>query len=124
MVDAVVDGIVAGLRVSDHLLVHILEGAHVGGVLLREAVGQVDDVVHLSLLEQCGIALAIYLHHLPAHRRQQHLILTRLHVGPYHHALACGVHLGLVHLAALGQTVLIDGVALCLVGVRVLIDQP
>ena len=85
---------------------------------------QVDNIVHLSLLEECWISLAVHLHHLPSHRWQLHLVLASRHVWPDDHALARGVHLGLVHLSAFCLVVEICGVAPCEVAVQVVIYEP
>ena len=69
-VDAVIDGVVFQRGLINAVLVNVGVGAHVGGVLLIETVGQVDDLAHLSLLEQCGVTLTVNLLHLPAHGRQ------------------------------------------------------
>ena len=90
-------------------VVHIPVAAHVGGVLHRQAVGQVDDLVGLSVLVEGGIAGAIHLLHLPAHGRQHEHVLAGSRVGRHLDALAQGLHLGLVVTSA---GVLVDGVAL------------
>ena len=108
-VDAVVDGIIRCRGLVDGIAVYIFITAHVGGVLRVHAVGQVDDVVCLSVLEECGIAGAIHLLHLPAYGRQQQFILAGHGVRCHVNALALRLHLGLVTAAA---SMLIDGVAL------------
>ena len=122
MVDAVIDSVIGSRRRLDRLIVHILVFAHVGGVLADEAVGQVDDLAHLSLLEQRGIALTVDLLHLPAHRRQHQHVLARRRVGSHLHALALYLHRGIVLVATL--LVPEDLLALRAVGVQVVIDQP
>ena len=108
-VDAVVDGIIRCRGLVDGIAVYIFITAHVGGVRRGETVGQVDDIVCLSVLEECGIAGAIHLLHLPAYGRQQQFILASHGVGCHVDALALRLHLGLVTAAA---CMLIDSVAL------------
>ena len=122
MVDAVVDGMVVSLRACHRQRVNILVGTLIGGVHRCQAVGQVDDLVQLSLLEQCAIALAVHLLHLPAYGRQHQQVLARRRVGQNLHALALGGHPGEVLVAAARMAHhLLAGRA---VGVQVVVDQP
>ena len=69
-IDAVVDGVVRQLRFRDCHGINVLVGTCVGGVPAGETVGQVNDLAHLPLLEQCGISLTVHLLYLPAYWRQ------------------------------------------------------
>ena len=69
VVDAVVNSVVTERGVYHPDGVNTIIGTHVGGVLCRETVGQVDDLIYLSLLEQGRIALTVYLLYLPAYWR-------------------------------------------------------
>ena len=121
VVDAVVDGVVFQLGVADCDGIHVLVAACEGGVFRREAVGQVYDLAHLSFLEQRGIAVAIHLLHFPAHGRQHHLVFASGRIGQHLHQFAFGLHHGLVTLSA---RMLVGCLALCAVGVQVVIDEP
>ena len=106
---------------GDRIAVDIHVGAHVGSILLRETLCQVDDLARLPLLEQCWIAGAIHLLHLPAHWRQHQHILTGSWVGSNLHALAHSLHHCLMVAIASMQ---IDSVALGALTVQVVIYQP
>ena len=122
MVDAVVDGVATDLGVYHRDGVNIFIGTHIGGVLLRETVGQIDHLAHLSLLEQRGIATTVDLLHLPAHRWQQHLVLAGSLVGPDGHAFALRLHRGVMLVAVVLVTHHLS--ALGAVRVLVVVDQP
>ena len=61
-----------------------------------DGVGQVNHVVHLSVLEQRGIALCRNLLNLPFHGWQFHVILSCVHIGGHFHAVLRGVYLSLI----------------------------
>ena len=62
----------------------------------RQRVTQVNDVAHLSVLEQRGIALGCNLQNLPLHWGQKDFILTSMHVGSHHLAVDGGMYCRLV----------------------------
>ena len=121
VVDAVVAVVVDFCGLIDAASVHIGERAFVPDGVRCETVGQVDDLAHLSLLEQRGVAVAVDLAHLPAHGRQLQHILARRGVGLHLHALALHGGHGLV---ALAGRMLVGVHALLLRGVQVVVDQP
>ena len=100
MVDAVVAVVVDFFGLVDADAVCTDEGTLIPYGVGRETLRQVDDLAHLSVLEQCGIALAIHLLHLPSYGRQHQHIFAGHRVGPDDHALALHVGYGLVALAA------------------------
>ena len=122
VVDAVIDGVILGRGVLHAVLVDVVVRAVVADLQRVKRVGQVDDLAHLSLLEQCGVALAVHLLNLPAHGRQLQLVLASRQVGCHHHAFALRQHRGVVLVAAslVGHHLL----ALRAVGVQVVIHQP
>ena len=122
VVDAVVHGVILGRGVLHAVLVDVVVDAVVADLHRVKRVGQVDDLAHLSLLEQRGVALAIYLLHLPAHGRQLQRVFARREVGRHHHAFALCQHRGVVLVAAARMAHHL--LALRAVGVQVVIHQP
>ena len=128
MVDAAVLGLVFLYHGGQLLVIaYGLPLAHKGVAVHDDGVREVDDIAHLSVLEQGGIALGRDLLNLPLHGRQQHLVFTCIGVGRDHHAVQRGVYVGLilvlaVHLA--GSLVAEHLVALLQVAVLLVEHQP
>ena len=95
----VVDAVVLGIILL-HGVCHLVGGGlpctlhHI--LVLLQRVAQVDDVAHLSVLEQGGIAVSGNLLYLPLHRWQQDLVFAGMYVGLHHHAVQRGVYFRLV----------------------------
>ena len=113
---------VAGRGIFHTHGVHIPEDAHIGSILWGQAIGKVDDLTHLTFLEQGRVAGAVYLLHLPAHGRKHERVFTGGEVRGNLHALAQGLHRGIVLVAAARMTDHL--LALGAVGVQVVIHQP
>ena len=108
-------------RLIDSVAIHTNEGALMAHGVGYEAVGQVDDLAHLSVLEQSGIAVAVHLLDLPAYRRKHEHVLTGQGVGLYLHTLA--LHIG--YSIVTSSTGVLEGEALArLAGIEVVIHQP
>ena len=109
------------LRIGYRDGIYILILTHVGGILAYQTLGQVDHLAHLSLLEQCGVSLTVYLLYLPAYWRQLNFVLAGHWVGQHLHTLALGGNLRLMTVATRMH---IGGVALGEVGVQIVVNQP
>ena len=127
VVDAAVLGLIHLFHGGQLLVVAAGRPRTLEGVAVhRDGVRQVDDLAHLAVLEQRGVALGGNLLHLPLHGRQQQLVFTRIGVGRYHHAVQRGVYAGLVLMlavVAVGLLVQKDLVAGVLVAVLLVEHQ-
>ena len=95
-----------------------------GFLLEGQTVGQVNDLVDHTLLEQCGITVAVDLLYLPAYGWQHQTVLASQRVGRNLDALTGGMYTGeefmISSSAAVGDGIVVDA----LLGVQVVVDQP
>ena len=96
MVDTVVLCMILHVHTGHRVSIGVLPFALKVVSMRGDGVGQVNHVIHLSVLEQRGIALCRDLLNLPFHRWQFHLVLACVHVGYHFHAVLCGVYLSLI----------------------------
>ena len=121
MIDAVVAIVIDFSRLINAISVNIGERPLVLDGVGDKTFREVDNLAHLTILEQCGVALAIHLLHLPSHWWQHEYILTCQGVGLYNHALALHLYSGLM---TTSSRMIERNVTLRNTRVQVVIDQP
>ena len=92
MEDSVVNGIVGYGGIFNCHIDKVHPRAFVFLLYRLDGVCQVNDIAHLSFLEERSISLTIDLLHFPFHGRQLYHVFTSKRVGLHHNALAIHFH--------------------------------